>query len=431
MRDSSAPKSEIVSKAGVQDGSGQERGAVRKLLYSEAVSAFGGGLWFSMWAVYLTSVKGIPAASMGLAMGLGGGAGLLAAVPVGALADRHGARQVFVSVSLARGLLVLLFLTTNGFWSLLVAAALFTAAETSGRGVKVTLVYLLMPDHRRLTVLAQARVVQHITYAAGAGAAAWVLSTDTAGPYYAALTTVAFSAFLSAAVLIGLPPTPAVPAARRSSGTRAVRDIPFLTLMSTTALLSLCWPLLSSGLPLWLQYQTAAPVWLAPVAVVISSLFIALYQVRVTRQGESLRGAVRSTRKAGIALAACCLLLAAAAWPADALLSSLVVLAGLGAHIYGELHYVASRWGLSLRLMRRDAEGEYQGVAASTEGAVATVGPAMITTLVTGALVGGWAVLAVIFVVAAAPTPTLCRRALRARRAGVSTGPAPREESGR
>ncbi|MFE0800371.1 hypothetical protein ACFW3N_09690 [Streptomyces sp. NPDC058834] len=336
-----------------------------------------------------------------------------------------------MTVSLARGLLVLLFLTTNGFWSLLVAAALFTAAETSGRGVKVTLVYLLMPDHRRLTVLAQARVVQHITYAAGAGAAAWVLSTDTAGPYYAALTTVALSAFLSAAVLIGLPPTPPVPAAQRSSGTRAVRDIPFLTLMSTTALLSLCWPLLSSGLPLWLQYRTAAPVWLAPVTVVISSLFIALYQVRVTRQGESLRGAVRSTRKAGIALAACCLLLAAAAWPSDALLSSLTVLAGLAAHIYGELHYVASRWGLSLRLMRRDAEGEYQGLAASTEGAVATVGPAMITTLVTGALVGGWAVLAVVFVAAAAPTPALCRRALRARGAGGSTGPAPREESGR
>ncbi|MFE0912260.1 MFS transporter [Streptomyces sp. NPDC058812] len=431
MRNSSAPKSGIMSEAGVEDDFRKERGAVQKLLYSEAVSAFGGGLWFSMWAVYLTAVKGIPAASMGLAMGLGGGAGLLAAVPVGALADRHGARQVFVTVSLARGLLVLLFLTTNGFWSLLVAAALFTAAETSGRGVKVTLVYLLMPDHRRLTVLAQARVVQHITYAAGAGAAAWVLSTDTAGPYYAALTTVALSAFLSAAVLIGLPPTPPVPAAQRSSGTRAVRDIPFLTLMSTTALLSLCWPLLSSGLPLWLQYRTAAPVWLAPVTVVISSLFIALYQVRVTRQGESLRGAVRSTRKAGIALAACCLLLAAAAWPSDALLSSLTVLAGLAAHIYGELHYVASRWGLSLRLMRRDAEGEYQGLAASTEGAVATVGPAMITTLVTGALVGGWAVLAVVFVAAAAPTPALCRRALRARGAGGSTGPAPREESGR
>ncbi|GAB2745299.1 MFS transporter [Streptomyces bullii] len=422
MTNTGASQSEIAPVAGEQDRSGSGHSAVRKLLYCEAVSAFGGGLWFSMWAVYLTSVKGIPAASMGLAMGLGGGAGLLAAVPVGALADRRGARQVLVAVSVARGSLVLLFLTTSGFWGLLVAAALFTAAETSGRGVKVTLVYVLMPDHQRLTVLAQARVVQHITYAAGAGAAAWVLSTDTAGPYYAALAVVALSAFLSATVLIGLPPTPPVPADRRSPGTRAVRDLPFLSLMSTTALLSLCWPLLSSGLPLWLQYQTAAPVWLAPVTVVVSSLFIALYQVRVTRQGESLRGAVRSTRKAGIALGVCCLLFAAAAWPAHALLSSLIVLAGLAAHIYGELHYVASRWGLSLRLMRRDAEGEYQGLAASTEGAVATVGPAMITTLVTGALVGGWAVLAVVFMAATAPTAALCRRALRTSRGRASTG---------
>lgn len=422
MTDTGASGSEIAPGTSEEAASARERGAVRKLLYSEAVSAFGGGLWFSMWAIYLTSVKGIPAASMGLAMGLGGGAGLLAAVPVGAVADRRGARQVFVAVSVARGLLVLLFLTTDGFWSLLLVAALFTAAETSGRGVKVTLVYLLMPEHRRLTVLGQARVVQHITYAAGAGAAAWVLSTETAGPYYAALAVVAVSAFLSAAVLVGLPRTPPVPAARRSPGTQAVRDVPFVTLMSTTAVLSLCWPLLSSGLPLWLRHQTAAPVWLAPVTVVVSSLFIALFQVRVTRQGESLRGAVRSTRKAGIALGACCLLFAAAAWPAHPGLSSLIVLAGLAAHVYGELHYVASRWGLSLRLMRRDAEGEYQGLAASTEGAVATVGPAVITTLVTGALAGGWAVLAVVFLAAAAPTTSLCRRALRTPRERASTG---------
>ncbi|MFF9899335.1 MFS transporter [Streptomyces longispororuber] len=426
MTNTGASGSATVPEGEADDGSSRERGVVRKLLYSEAVSAFGGGLWFSMWAVYLTSVKGIPAASMGLAMGLGGGVGLLAAVPVGALADRRGARQVFVAVSVARGLLVLLFLTTSGFWSLLGAAALFTAAETSGRGVKVTLVYLLMPDDRRLTVLAQARVVQHITYAAGAGAAAWVLSTDTAGPYYAALAVVALAAFLSALVLIGLPYTAPVPASRRSPGTKAVRDIPFLTLMSTTALLSLCWPLLSSGLPLWLQYRTAAPVWLAPVTVVVSSLFIALYQVRVTRQGKSLRGAVRSTRKAGLALAVCCMLFAAAAWPSGALLASLFILAGLAAHVYGELHYVASRWGLSLRLMRRDAEGEYQGLAASTEGAVATVGPALITTLVTGALVGGWAVLAVVFVAAAVPTPALCRRALHTRGPGAAAGAGPR-----
>ncbi|MEU1799601.1 hypothetical protein [Streptomyces sp. NPDC019937] len=157
-----------------------------------------------------------------------------------------------------------LFLTTSGFWSLLVAAALFTAAETSGRGVKVTLAYLLMPDHRRLTVPAQVRVVQHITCAAGAGAAAWVLSTGTAGPYYAAL-------------------------------------------------------------------------------------------------------------------AACCPLFAAAAWSAHAPLS------------------------------------------ASTEGAVATGGPAMITTLVPGAPAGGWAVPAVVFVAAAAPTPSLCRRAGPTGRGGTGS----------
>ncbi|MBP8532529.1 hypothetical protein [Streptomyces sp. MK37H] len=148
-----------------------------------------------------------------------------------------------------------------------------------------------------------------------------------------------------------------VPVARRGPGTRAVRDVPFLALMSTTALLSLCRPLLSSGLPLWLQYRTAAPVWLAPVTVVVSSRFIALYQVRVTRQGESLRGAVRSTRKAAAALGVCCMLFAAAAWPAHAPLASPVVLAGRAAHIPGEL---------LCRRALRGAEGRGCGRASTT-----------------------------------------------------------------
>ena len=153
---------------------------VRRFLQSEGVSALGDGLWFSMWAVYLTSIQGVPPAQMGVAMGLGGGAGLLLALPLGTLADRLGAREMLLAVTVLRAAFSFVFIVVHSFWPLLAAAAFFTATETAAKGIKITAVYRLVAAETRMRVLAQARVVQHLCYAAGAGAAAWVLTAGTA-----------------------------------------------------------------------------------------------------------------------------------------------------------------------------------------------------------------------------------------------------------
>ncbi|MCT9934144.1 MFS transporter [Planotetraspora sp. A-T 1434] len=390
-----------------------EKYIVRRFLQSEGASAFGDGLWFSMWAIYLTAIQGIPPTQMGLAMGLGGALGLLLALPVGALADRLGAREILLAVTMLRAAFSFVFVVVGNFWTLLVVAALFVSMETAAKGVKVTAIHHLMPPDRRLTVLAQTRVVQHLLYAAGAGAAAWVLSTTTAWPYHGAVVVNGLTFIVAAAIMVGLPRVPPVPAGRRAAGTAAVRDLPYVAIMSSTAILALCWALLSSGLPLWLQRESAAPVWIAPLAVLASSLMIALFQVRVTRNGGRLVGAVRSSWRSGFALAACCLVFAAAAWPANPWLAAAVVVIGLGLHVVGELYYVAARWGLSLKLMAKDAEGQYQSVTATTEGAVVALGPAIVTTLVTGAHTAGWVLLAVLFLTCSLPVAPLCRRLLR------------------
>ncbi|WP_138957585.1 MFS transporter [Streptomyces sp. YIM 121038] len=406
---------------------GGDRVTVRRILLSEGVTAFGDGLWFSMWAVYLTTIQGVPAASVGVAMGIGGGIGLLVALPIGTLTDRLGAREVLLTVTALRALFSLAFLALHSFWPLLVAAALFTSMETAAKGTKVAFVYLLMPEGACMPVLARARVVQHLLYAAGAGGAAWVLSRSAAGPYHAAVVVNSLTFAASAAVLARLPHVPPAPAARRPAGTAALRNLPFVAVMSSTALLALCWALLSSGLPLWLKDDTAAPVWIAPLAVLVSSLLIALFQIRVTRSGERLVGAVRSSRRAGLALAGCCLVFAAAAWPTSPLVACLLVLGGLCLHVVGELYYVAARWGLSLSLMAPGAQGQYQAVAATTEGAVVAVGPALVTTLVTGADGAGWGALALVFLLCCLPVARLCGPAVR-RAAGEAGGV--RERSG-
>ncbi|MFD3328031.1 MFS transporter [Streptomyces sp. NPDC058701] len=390
-----------------------KRRIVRRLLTAQGVNGFGDGLWFSIWAIYLTQIRHIPAGSMGLAMGIGGLVGLLAAVPIGVAAERRGPREVLCTVIVLRGLAMIAYVFVGGFWSLLLVTTLFSAVQSSGVGVRVTLVYGLMPAEDRVKVLAQGRVVQHIAYAAGAGGAMLVLASGQPSVFVVAVLVDALALLATAALTMIVPSVPPVPRERRRSGTQALRDVPYVSIMSTTALLSLCWALLATGLPLWIAQGTRAPLWTAGLAVVVSSVAIALFQVRVSQRSVEIPAAVRATRISALALAACCLIFAAVSWARSPLLATCVIIGGMAAHVVGELYYVSSRWGLSLGLMAKNAEGQYQGVTASTEAAVVAMGPALVTSLVTGLSEIGWVILAGLFVLSAAPVKALTRRATR------------------
>ncbi|MGW3558876.1 MFS transporter [Streptomyces sp. NPDC000963] len=391
----------------------KKRATVPLLLGGQAVNGFGDGLWFSIWAIYFTRIQHIPAESMGLAIGIGGVAGFLAAIPVGTAADRRGPREVLFLIVLLRGTASAAYIFVDGFWSLLLVSCCYSAVQSSGVGVRVSLVYQLMDKDNSLRVLAQGRVVQHIAYAAGAGAAMLVLADGGRSVFVASILVNAVTFAVAAVLTLALPHVPATPVERRQKGTAVLRDLPYVGLMSTTALLSLCWPLLSSGLPLWIAEGTEAPLWTAGLAVAVSSLAIALFQVRVTRQAVDIPRSVRSNRISALALACCCLVFAAAAWAGSPLLATLVIVLGMGAHVVGELFYVSSRWGLSLGFMVKEAEGQYQGLTASTESGATALGPALVTALVSGAREAGWLVLGALLLLSTVPVGALSRRAER------------------
>ncbi|MGA4844836.1 MFS transporter [Streptomyces sp. G5(2025)] len=390
-----------------------KRGIVLRLLAGQGVNGFGDGLWFSIWAIFFTRVQDIPAESMGLAIGIGGVAGFLAAVPVGTAADRYGPREVLVVVIALRGLASVAYIFAGDFWSLLIVSCCYSAVQSSGVGVRVSLVYQLLDKDDRLRVLAQGRVVQHIAYAAGAGVAMLVLADGRHWVFIASILVNASTFLVTAVLMLTLPSVAPTPVERQHSGTAVLRDLPYLSLMSVTSLLALCWALLSSGLPLWIMEGTSAPLWTVGLAVAVSSLAIALFQVRVTRQAVNIPRSVRASRISALALAACCVIFAMAAWAHHPLLATLIILTGMGAHIIGELYFVSSRWGLSLGFMVKEAEGQYQGLTAATESGTTALGPALVTALVSGLRETGWVLLGVLFLLSAAPVGPLARWAGR------------------
>jgi MFS family permease len=193
----------------------------------------------------------------------------------------------------------------------------------------------------------------------------------------------------------------------------ALRDRPYLAVMATTAVLSLCWAMLSTGLPVWLAGHTALPLGLAGVVVVISSVGIAALQIPAGRFARTAGQSARTTVVAGVLLAASCVLIALTGGVAGAVGVAVIVVAAV-LHLAGELGYVAANWGLSVTLMDERARGVYQGIRQSTTATVQMFAPAAFT-LALGLGSTGWLIMGAVFVAAVLPVPALTSWALRTR----------------
>jgi hypothetical protein len=376
-------------------------GSLARLGAGTLVSAVGNGAWYTSWALFLTRSVGLSPAQVGLGMTAAGVVGLLSATPVGWLADRLGAREVFAALLLVQAAAALAYLAVGGL-AAFVATACVAEAARGGSGARNALVLGLTPrEEDRLAALGSLRSISHFGWAIGA----------VAGAYVALLLLNAGSYLVYAGLVTSVPRVAATPARR---GLRVVHDRPYVTLAALMGVLALCWAMMSSALPLWITLHTDAPRSLSAVIVVLNSLAIALLQVRVSRGIGSPAVAARGARLAGALLAASCLLFAVTAGWGGAGVIAVLVAAGV-VHTAGELLFVAASWGLSVPLMPADAAGEYQGVFATGEATALMLAPALMTTLVAGWGQPGWLVLAAIFLAPAAAAVPATRWALRTR----------------
>jgi hypothetical protein len=390
---------------------------LRPLAAGTLVSAIGNGGWYASWALFVTRVLDVPIAQAGVALTIAGIAGMTAATPLGHLADRLGPREVMVALSAVRAVTMGGFLFADGIVGLTIAASVMSAAQQGMVGVKTALVAGLTGPDERLDALASLRVLSHAGDALGAAAGALVIQLDTPAAYTALIAANAASFLAYARAAARLPRV--APSRRAATGPRlpALRDGPYVSLAAICGVLTLCWAMVSTALPLWVAGHTEAPRATSGAIVVISALGIAALQVRATRAAGTPAAAARAAVLSGAALAGSCVLFAAANGPA-AQAAALLLLAGGIAHVTGELLFVAASWGLSVPLMPDGRAGQYQGVFATGEAAALTVAPLLMTGVVVGWGQAGWLALAALFVVTTAPAPAITRRALSFRPRG-------------
>ncbi|MFE3503780.1 MFS transporter [Kitasatospora sp. NPDC059146] len=389
---------------------------VRRLAGITLVNTVGNGLSLAVAVLFFTRVLGLSAAQLGFGMTAAGLCGVAASVPAGRAADRWGARRVLVVLVSIEAVGTAGYALVHGYAAFVALACAVSAVDRGAAAVRNALYAQVLPADRRVAGRAYLRVVTNIGICLGTGLGAIALQFDTRPVYLAAILADAVSYVAVALLMYRLPaeagagPGASAPVAASASGgagvgqsvgqgvgqgrrrNPALRDGPFLVVTALCSVLGLQFAVLEVGVPLWIVQQTDAPRITVAGAFIVNTLMVIALQVRATRGTEERTAAARACRRAGLVLAASCLVIAMA-HGLPGILAAAVALVGIGLQSLAEVMGQAGGWALSYDLAGEHEHGAYQGVFNAGSAAAMMAGPAVVSTAVIGYGVAGWAVL--------------------------------------
>ncbi|MFF4339291.1 MFS transporter [Kitasatospora sp. NPDC001540] len=399
---------------------------VRRLAALLLVNAVGNGLFLTVGTLWFTRGLGFSAGVVGAALTAAGLCGVPAALPVGRLCDRLGAKPVLAVVHVVQAGATAVFAFTGSLWPFVLLVCVTGAASRANGVARSTLYAHALPAAVRNRALAVLRALNNVGIGAGAALGSLVLAHG--GPVLLR-TAICASA---AAYLLALLPLRAVPTgvapgvapgpeAARAVAARPLRDLPFVGVAVLNAVVNTLYVVLEVGLPLWTLGHTSARPAVTGWLLLTNTALVALLQVLAVRRVSELAGAARSFRLGGLLVSAACVTLAAATGRAPGgavavLLGAVVLLTA------GEVLSQAGSWALAYGLAPEHAHGAYQGVLHTGVALGQALAPAALTALVLPHGTTGWAALAAVFACAALALPPVARHAARRNEAVAQAG---------
>ncbi|MET8627753.1 MFS transporter [Kitasatospora sp. NPDC004669] len=392
---------------------------VRRLAGITMVNTVGNGLSLSVAVLFFTRVLGLSAAQLGVGMTAAGLCGVVASVPAGRAADRWGARRVLVALVAVEAVGTAGYALVHSYPAFVALACAVAAVDRGSSAVRNALYAEVLPADSRVAGRAYLRVVTNVGICVGTGLGAIALQLDTRSVYLTAILADAVSYVAVAVLFHRLPaamgPTSAEPSVKTGAanpsdpadegvkqGRRrnpALRDGPFLLVTALCSVLGLQFAVLEVGVPLWIVQQTDAPRITVAGALIVNTLMVITLQVRATRGTEERTAAARACRRAGLVLAASCLVVALA-HGLPGILAAVVALVGIALQSLAEVMGQAGGWALSYDLAGERDHGAYQGVFNAGTAAALMAGPALVSTAVIGFGLVGWAVLGAVLAAA-------------------------------
>ncbi|MCP2312415.1 MFS transporter [Kitasatospora paracochleata] len=390
-------------------------GAPRLLATAQLTNAVGDGAYLVCSALYFTRVVGLSPGGIGLGLTLAWAVGAFAGVPLGHLADRRGPRGTAAALAVATAVTVAAFLLVRSFPGFLLAAVGYACAQTGLSAARQALLAGLVEPERRTGVRAFLQSTVNAGLAVGAALGGVALHLDTRAAYLTVLGVDALAFLGSAALLLRLPAVQPVAAEPGAPRLAVLRDRPYALVALINAVMLLYMPLLSLILPLWIVGRTAAPDWLAAGLLVLNTLSVVVFQVRVARGVKGLASAARYVRWAGVLLGLSCAGFALSAAGHSGWTAAAVLLAAGAVQVLGEMMLASGAWEIGFGLAPADRQGQYQGFFGTGVALARMLGPALLTTVVLGWGPPGWLALGLVFALAGTAMAPAVRRAERTR----------------
>lgn len=260
-------------------------GPQRVLAASNFVYTVGSGLYLTAGVLYFTEAVRLPADQVGLGLGIAGLVALALGVAVGHLADRCGARGVYVATLLVQALATAGFVRADSFWPFVLVVCVAAAAKAAGVAARSPLIRHYGGE-RPQEFRAYLRAVTNVGVSVGAVGAGWAVQVGTVTAYQLMVVGNAIAFVVSAVLLARLPPVAPVPSA---DGPRwiALRDRPYLLLTTLDGVTAIQFKVLTVAIPLWLVGATAAPHWLISGTMLTGTVIVVLFPVRASRDIDS------------------------------------------------------------------------------------------------------------------------------------------------
>lgn len=399
-------------------------GPARPLAVAQLTDSIGLGGYLVCSALYFTRIVDLSPTQVGFGLTVGWAVGFLTGVPLGHLADRRGPRGIAMLLALCTAAALVLFLFVRDFVPFVLVACLYSSALCGLNAARQALLAGLVSAEERTKVRAVLASAINAGIAVGAGFGGLALQADTEVAYLTVFAFDAVSLAVSALVLLRLPVVAPTPATAHGEPVLAVlRDRPYAVVATLNMVLQLHIPLITLAIPLWIVERTNAPGWTVSLLLVLNTLSVVLFQVRVAGRVTDLASASRYLRFAGVTLLAACVVFALSGFgaPAWAAVAVLVVAAGLQAA--AEMMQASGAWEISFGLAPEGRHGQYQGFFGSGFTVARMLGPLLVTTVVLGWGTVGWLLLGAVFVTAGAAMGPAVRWAERSRRDRVEIQP--------
>ncbi|MGB3443371.1 MAG: MFS transporter [Actinophytocola sp.] len=401
-------------------------GPARPLAAAQLADSIGLGGYLVCSALYFTRIVGLSAAQVGFGLTVGWAVGFLTGVPLGHLADRRGPRGVAMLLALCTAAALVAFLFVRDFVPFVLVACLYSSALCGLNAARQALLAGLVAAGDRTRVRAVLATAINGGIAVGAGLGGLALQADTEAAYLAVFAFDAVSLGVSALVLLRLPVV--APGAAHDNGTPALavlRDRPYAVVATLNMLLQLHIPLITLAIPLWIVERTNAPGWTVSLLLVLNTLSVVLFQVRVASRVRDLASASRFMRSAGVTLLAACAVFAISGYGAPAWIAVAVLVVAVTLQACAEMMQASGAWEISFGLAPDGRHGQYQGFFGSGFTVARMLGPLLVTTVVLGWGTAGWLLLGGVFVAAGVAMGPAVRWAERTREDLVETQPLP------